>query len=199
MGTKNNGTVSTTERAISEREIDTKFSQLKFYTNLSIRYHMQRKSFFASWHYFIMAVTSILGASSFMLLYAGSDDLSKKLALITSAIVGLLTALDAVIGFMRKYSLHDELQRKFIDLANEIEVSEKIEENYKKLLFKRRIVEKEEPKDLNALHILCYNQETIAMGLNEQIFKTNWKIWFRHYWSFDTWIPKKIDNSSRKV
>ena len=193
----NNGSLRTTnETNYTQEELSNEFYKLKFGINLSIRYHLHRKSFFSSWHYFIMSVTSILGASSFMLLYAGDDVISKKIALITSAIVGLFTMLDAVFGFMRKYSIHDELQRKFIDLLNEIEMSNETEENLKTSILKRNIIQKEEPKDLHALYILCYNQECMALGNKDNIFKTDWRILFRHYWSFENWNPEKMNPSN---
>ena len=79
--------------------------------------------------------------------------------------------IDLVVGFSERARKHDELYRRFTNLAAEIvragrPISLEIENDLKA---KRLLIEADEPTALEVLNVLCHNAEAEAKGRDESL------------------------------
>lgn len=208
QSTDNNSPTNTITCETSTRrkkELEVQIKELEFEIDISIRYHMKCQNFYMFWHKFITLFTTIFGASSFIILIAGADSLA---ATITTGIVSLLTILELHIGFIHKYSIHNELYKKFVELDKKLRsikfkfINEEIYDNQQLNEISDRIlnISRKEPSLYKGLSMICHNESCDVLGYNDGMVKIPIKIlWLYNYFPFDTWIPEKIDNCSRKV
>ncbi|GEM_PF-3170682 len=187
----NSGLRSSTEAA------ETKLSNLRFAVNKSIRYHSKRQRFFESCHYVTTALSAVLGASSFCLLYAESVTAAQ----FTTAIVGAVTTLDLVFGYNRKANQYRELKCQFSDLqtaVNDIKINQPdLDEHVRRLGNSRVLIQKHEPTALKGLALICHNEECQATRCDDEMYVIPPHIkLLRHFWSFDGWYPVPIRNSN---
>lgn len=178
--------------ASQESKIDGDFYSLKFSVDKSIRYHGKRRRFFDAWHNIANALAALTGSSSFIAIYSGNNEIAKY----CSAVVACATSLDLVMGFSSKAQLHNELQKKFSALLNEMILEDLTEDTLKKWNAERVSIEKDEPTSLTLLVDICHNEVAIAMGHHNYVLANicEWRRKLSHFFSFDGYHQKLAHN-----
>lgn len=192
-GSETTDTISDQTTSTGEEELEEQIRELEFQIDLSIRYHMKLQSFYLFWHKFITLFTTIFGASSFIILIAGVDSLA---ATITTGIVSLLTILELHIGFIYKYSLHNELYKKFIELDKKLQLikANPSKNQFNKILTKILNISRKELPLYKGLNMICHNESCDVLGYQKERIHIPKSVWlFYNYLPFDTWIPEKIN------
>jgi len=161
---------------------------LLFDVRRSVRYHDRRRAFYEQCHH-ITSVLTILMAGSVLFDIAKPGDAPGWLQAISIA-AALLAAVDMVVGYSKRASLHTSLRERFAQLEiSMIEGSndEPVWNGYQK---ERLLIEKDEPAIYKMLDLLCHNELVEAEGFTreknpEQFFSANW--WQRQTSQFYRW------------
>jgi|GEM_PF-381507 len=153
-------TVESTDGALS---VDEQLHALKFDVRRSCRYHDRRRAYFDILHKVTNVLTIILaGSVVFSIAHEGSKD---PVWLVCIALVAsLLSAVDLVVGYAQKASVHRELKLRFAELEIEILTGSEDDPALKRYTVTRLKIEKDEPPVYRALDILCRNELLIAEG-----------------------------------
>jgi hypothetical protein len=153
------------ERTSEEITMDTleqRWYELDFSVSRSLRYHAKRRRFFETWLQIIRVITAFAGAGTVATLFG---DKASGTTAIFGAVVAAAAAIDLVFEFARRSMIYDHLYRCFADLGAEIaEADQSSEAEYKKLLSKRRQIEREEPTGLDVLNVICSNEVRESKG-----------------------------------
>lgn len=168
-GREGAGTEETTAEEIAEGLL-----ALDFGVHKSIRYHAKRRAFLDTMHRFSMLVAVVGGSAAFFALIGDKTSVGQVAALV----VAIATALDAVFAFPESAREHDKLAERFSDLASELAIAEDEASGSRRLAkFKSRrlALEKNEPTPLQALNVICHNEEATARGYGkDQIYRVGW-------------------------
>jgi len=178
---------------MSESEYQDLLEDLKFQIERSVRYHERRRSFFESWHKFIMLLVILSGSAAFSPLLNQASWLGLFIAFIA--------AMDLVLGFSHKARDHSILYMRFIDLLVEMESKfDRVGENLSSWTSRRLAIEKDEPPVLTALNASCHNEVIAAQGLDadETVPLTEFQSLFMHYFRFDE-MDRRTRGERRKV
>lgn len=140
---------------------DDPYYVIAFGVHKSRRYHMKMWSFFQRLSDLVLGLNAILGAGAFIALLGGKDGVIVKV-LIGTVAVG--SALDNVLGFATKAKLHADLCRKFTELASKMAIWDATEENYRKAVSERIMIEKDEPPVHRLVDIDARNEELRSRG-----------------------------------
>ena len=151
---------TTTENNIaSESEA---FERLDFGINKSLRYHSKRRALFERLDNFTNWLVAVAGASAFA---AVIGDPASSLSKILTALITAIALLDVIWGFGARARLHQDLYRRFSELAVEMAGMEKINtHDIAKFRAKRLSLEADEPHIIDALERWCWNEEAEARG-----------------------------------
>jgi len=141
-------------------------TKLEFAVHKSIRYHGKRRAFFDGLHNAAMVTVAMGGSAAFAaLLTEGTASIGVNLPLYVSGIIAAVSAFDLVLGFPTRARVHDSLYRRYCDLAAEIASAQNPDEITKTRWGERRLlIEKDEPTPVDALNVICHNQEAEARG-----------------------------------
>ncbi len=142
---------------------DDGFYDVSFAVNKSRRYHAKMRAFYQASHDYATAATAISGTSGFVAVLADASTAAKVL----TAIVAVASTLDLVFGFDKKASLHDNLCRRFTDLAAKIEDTKPTLENFHKIREERINIEKDKPTERRLIDLLAQNEECRARGIKD--------------------------------
>ena len=112
-----------------------------------------------------MALAAIGGSAAFVAILGDNAEIAMGLALA----LAFGTALDLVFGFSPMARRHDDLYRRFSDLAADITTSSSpSEEEIRRWRERRLLIEKDEPTQIDALNVRCHNEEAEARGLGKE-------------------------------
>ena len=138
-------------------------AKLEFGVHKSLRYHAKRRAFLLSLHRFTVAIAAITGSAAFVSLVGDNPGLAAGLSLF----VAIVTGRDAVFGYAEHARIHDDLYKRFTDLAVDIERvgMNATVSTLHELRATRLLIEKDEPTSITALNIKCHNEEAEARGL----------------------------------
>lgn len=167
-------------------KIESDIEDLEFSIHKSLRYLTKRKGFFDSLHHLSVVTTMISSTIVFATLFANYQTASKWIMFL----IILISTIDISVGFSKKVDLYDNLQRRFTSLLIDITVKSHTEDNLKKWEIERLLIEQDEPPVLKVLDLICHNEQAIAQGDNDNIYKVSrLQSFLRHFWSFDNWRP----------
>lgn len=160
---------------------------LLFDVRRSARYHDRRRAFFEQLHRISATLTVLLaGSVLFDLARPGETALWMTVLAIIAAV---LAAVDIVIGYVGRATLHDELKKRFVSLEMAILSGKDDPETIRQHQIERLRIEKDEPPIFRALDLLCHNELCKAMGFTregdgEKNFAnlTYWQQLTRHFW-----------------
>jgi hypothetical protein len=146
---------------------------IDFGVKKSLRYHARRRAFFERLDNLVNVLVAVTGASAFAVLMGEHGSLFSKIA---TGIVALLSLAAVVLGFGRCARAHQDLYRKFSDLAIEIaEIERPSGRDIARLRAKRLALEAEEPHIIDALERHCWNEEAEARGTpRSELQPLNW-------------------------
>lgn len=138
--------------------------ELRFGIGKSLRYHAKRRSFFELLHRATMAIVAVGGSAAFASILGDISELATGAAFVLT----VLATLDAAIGYSQKARQHDELFKRFSDLSIKLESEGRPKAQFiRELKAQRLLIEKDEPTELAALNIICYNEQAESMGYDD--------------------------------
>lgn len=164
---------------------------LLFDIRRSVRYHDRRKAFYEQLHHLTSLMTILMAGSVLFDLAKDGETAGWMIAL--SVVAALLAAVDMVLGYSRRATLHADLRRRFADLEIAMLMGAPSHEEWQTHLRTRLLIEKDEPAIYKVLDLLCRNELLVAQGFNgkdnpEQFAKVSW--WQRltcQFWRWDSW------------
>lgn len=165
-----------------------------FGVHKSLRYHAKRRAFFDSWHRWSVAISAISGSATFAAIFGDAPPLFPK---ITSGVVAVMAGLDVGFGFSERARRHDDLYRRFADLAAEMaRTPAPSDKDRGRWNAKRLLIERDEPTALRMLDIHCHNEEATARDLgSEHIYPPWW--WQRTAMHFLSLPPYRLVSEAR--
>ena len=150
---------------------------LLFDVRRSIRYHDRRRAFYERCHH-VTSVLTILMAGS-VLFELGTPGNAAMWLKAISVLAALMAALDMVVGYSKRVTLHGDLRERFATL--EIAMIDGGVDDEAWLIHQRErlMIEKDEPPIYKVLDLLCHNELAEAEGFKrsdspEYFFKANW-------------------------
>lgn len=168
------GAEDTTSASAATEEVSSELIALDFGVHKSIRYHVKRRAFFDVMHRVAMLIAVIGGSAAFFALIGEKTEVGQIAALT----VAIATALDLVFAFPENAREHDKLAERFSDLAVELALAQSGAVDGRRLAElkgKRLALERGEPTALDALNVICHNEEAEARGYDrDQIYRVGW-------------------------
>jgi hypothetical protein len=156
-------TAATTSSATLSGTVSGDLIALEFGVHKSLRYHAKRRSFFDNLHRTATAFTAISASAAFFALIGDRTRVSEAAAII----VVFFSTIDFIFAFPEKAREHDRLYERFSDLAAKLARLNKrqlSEAEIDELRAERLMLEKGEPSSLDALNVICHNEEAEARG-----------------------------------
>lgn len=146
----------------------------------SVRYHDRRRAFFEQLHR-LTAVLTVLMAGS-VLFDIGKPGAPAVWLTALAVIAALLAAIDMVVGYASRASLHRDLKQRFVDLEMDVLARGDSPEVWTAHRLARLAIERDEPPIYRALDLLCYNELLIAEGCDpaKLVALKKWQRWTRH-------------------
>jgi len=165
-GSANREPASSGAATTAAEEIIGDFEATDFGVHKSIRYHAKRRAFFDTMHRIMMLIAIIGGSAAFFSLVGEHTAVGRYAALA----VAVATALDLVFALSEKAREHDKLSERFCELAMTLASVDKEHLDRRQVaeLKTRRLnLEKNEPTALEALNVICHNEEAEARGYDK--------------------------------
>lgn len=165
---------------------------LLFDIRRSIRYHDRRRTFYEQLHH-LTSLLTILMAGSVLFDLAKKGETAEWLIWISVA-AAMLAAIDMVIGYAKRASLHGSLRERFANLEIEMISGPADGDNWLKYQKERLLIEKDEPAVYLALDGLCRNELLVAEGFTredapEHFFKARfWHRWTAQFFRWENLI-----------
>jgi hypothetical protein len=152
--------------------------QLLFNVRRSIRYHDRRRAFYERLHH-LTSLLTILMAGSFLFDLAKDGDTARWLIVLSTA-AAFLAALDMVIGYSTRASLHSSLRERFANLEIEMVTGTTDDQEWENHFKKRLLIEQDEPAIYKMLDLLCHNELLEAEGFSRS--KSPEEFFNAHLW-----------------
>ncbi|AXF07303.1 hypothetical protein CUJ91_04735 [Paraburkholderia graminis] len=151
--------------------LDDRWYHLLFGIRRSIRYHQRRRGFFDRCDQLGNVVSLIFGSAA---IYGVLDKDYHALALVSSGLVTVLSAVNLVFGSAQRARAHHDLARKFTELESQM-LGQPTEEALKSSAEKRLVIEADEPPVLRVLDCLCHNEQMRSEGYSaKDMAKIRW-------------------------
>jgi hypothetical protein len=139
---------------------------IDFGVKKSIRYHARRRAFYDRLENWTKILVAVSGAAAFATLIGNPDHWFPKIA---TAFVAAFGLADVVLNFGARARLHEELYRKFSELAVEIATTSRAAAvDVAKFRALRLTLETSEPPIIDALERECWNAEAESRGTDPQ-------------------------------
>ncbi|MGB8275287.1 MAG: hypothetical protein WCF16_08490 [Alphaproteobacteria bacterium] len=163
-----------------------------YYVSLGVhksrRYHAKLRDFYRGCHHFAVAATAITGTSAFVALFSNAPGIAKWL----TAGIAIVSTLDLVIAFSERADQHDDLNRRFTELAAKMAEWEPTEGNYRQACAERIRIEKDETTERRLVDLMAQNDETRARGANpDDLVPLNW--WQYRFGYFFTFGMRRLE------
>ncbi|NOT14235.1 MAG: hypothetical protein HOP21_01410 [Methylotenera sp.] len=139
---------------------------LFFDVRRSIRYHDRRRSFFELMHRITAALTILMAGS--ILFDIGKTGATAPWLVGLSVFAAVLATFDMVVGYASQADLHRSLKVRFGNLEMAIVAGGSTQAEWDEHQLKRLTIELDEPAVYRALDILCYNEVSIADGVQKE-------------------------------
>lgn len=141
---------------------------LLFDVRRSVRYHDRRRAFYEQLHHFTSFLTILMAGSVFFDLAKPGETAGWLLGI--SVLAAIFAALDMVIGYSKRASLHNNLRERFALLEIDMVMGDTEEATWSNYWRDRLMIEKDEPPLYKVLDGLCRNELLEAEGYKR---KTN--------------------------
>lgn len=152
-------------------ELTDELFRLEFGVDVSLRYHAKRRAWYEAWHNFGMAAAVLSATAAFATVLKNSET-GKWIALGLAAI----TAMDLIVGFNRKASIHTDLYQRFSALLEQI-VSEPNPDSAQVRIWRaaRTRIEADEPPQKSTLNVICHNEAAVVRRVGpEDQYHVSW-------------------------
>ncbi|ANQ26831.1 hypothetical protein BA894_10360 [Vibrio natriegens] len=137
---------------------------LRWNTQLGIRYHMHLQNFYSRMRRFVTVLSLISSSAAFAFIFQNNTEAAKWLA----CVVALSQILDLVFDSSGKALLHASLRQRYLALEVELtginHIGLEQEKNFKQ---KQVNIEIEEPPIIDALLDKCHNELAKVHGFND--------------------------------
>lgn len=135
---------------------------LLFDVRRSVRYHDRRRAFYEQLHLFTSLLTILMAGSVFFdLAKPGQTACWLQFA---SAVAAFFAAMDMVIGYSKRASVHSNLRERFALLEIDMVMGDAEENTWAGYQRERLMIEKDEPPLYKVLDNLCRNELLEAEG-----------------------------------
>jgi hypothetical protein len=137
---------------------------IDFGVKKSMRYHSRRRAALERWDNWTNWIVAVTGASAFAAI-VGSGDHASTFAKVLTFAVAAISLADVIFSFGARSRLHQDLYRRFAELAVEVSLVETAtSHDISRLRAKRLTIEADEPHVIDALERWCWNEEAEARG-----------------------------------
>jgi uncharacterized membrane protein YuzA (DUF378 family) len=161
--------------------LEERWYELDFAVSRSLRYHAKRRRFFETCLQIVRVIIAVAGAGTVAAVFGES----AKITITFGIIVGIAASIDLVFEFARRTMTYDHLYRCFADLYAEIaESDQNSEAQYKKMLSKRRLIEREEPTAYDVLSVVVSNEVLESRGYDFKYKVGYWQGVFAQFGDF---------------
>jgi hypothetical protein len=138
---------------------------LDFGIKKSMRYHSKRRDLFERLDNFSNWLVAVAGASAFASVVGDS---ASTLSKVLTALVTAIALLDVIWGFGARARIHQDLYRRFSELAIEMATMDNPDaREIARMRARRLALEAEEPHIIDALERRCWNEEAEARGATQ--------------------------------
>ena len=151
----------------------------------SARYHERRRAFFEAVNTWILASQVTVSSSFGALVLLNSEEGPRTysdVGVFVVALVGLLAALNLVVGSQRRAFLHSSLAQKFAQLEQDItphEHDEKIGISFVNDFRRKRLaIEEGEPPKLRIIDLLSHNELVVSTYQHMTYYPISWCVRF---------------------
>jgi len=148
---------------VTETWDDDGYYDLAFGVGRSRRYHAFMREFYQRLSDWTLAAQALTGAAAFVALLPAQPN--SLLAKLLTAVVAIAATLDLVFRFSHKARMHDDLCRKFTQLAADMAEMSATPENLQRACAARIRIESEEPTERRLIDLRAHNDELRARGI----------------------------------
>ncbi len=135
------------------QNLDQRTYDLLFDIQRSVRYHTHRRAFYEAWNR-ATSFIALVGASSALHLVLSSNN--TWAGAMVMALIGLVAALDVLIGTAHRANEHTSLAQQFIALEQRFAHGKSLDDaTYEKVVNRRLEIEAAEPPVKRLLDFLC--------------------------------------------
>lgn len=153
----------TEENKASSPSLESRWDELLFHIDRSIRYNDRRCSFWGRLDRASNAINLVMGSGVIFGLLKESGNLSAGCAVL----VTIMTATNLVWGFCRMELLHHSLASRYRDIESDMRTTEPSEDVLRSAIRARLAAEKDEPPARMVLNDMCHNETIVALGRSE--------------------------------
>ncbi len=183
---KANSTINTRQEKMTWD--DDRYYDISYAVHRSRRYHAYLRDHYRSLHDGISVLTVFGASSAFFALLGNLTEIATGL----TAIIGLGSLIDLLLGFGKKSELHNDLCRRFTNLAANIESWDATPENLTKARSARVRIECDEPSIKRLVDLMADNDEAKSRGVgSEFLVPLSW--WQRKFGCFFTFGMSRLD------
>ena len=134
--------------------------RLDFALSRLIRYNGKRQRFFDKLHRLTSFVNAAAGTSAFVTVLSGWPELAAWL----TAVIAVVSAADATIGFSERARKYGDQRSRYFDLYCDVLETPPEKFNEDQFRAKRLRIDSDGPPPLKVLDVICRNEEDIARG-----------------------------------
>lgn len=127
----------------------------------SVKYHDRRRGFFLVCHRLVLGTGIMVAATGVAVAH---DVLLPQWLTTASLIAGTAFLLDLIADFSGAATLHTDLKNRFADLEREIVKADQ-GTDLRPMIDRRLEIQKDEPRIMRALDLLCHNELARAKGI----------------------------------
>lgn len=127
------------------------------------RYHAYMREWYKRLHDLSAACAAVAGSAAFVALLPEAPN--RRLVQSLAFIVTVATVLDLVLNWGKKADEHDELNRRFTELAAKMHEWEPSEESRLRACAERLRIEADEPTERRLIDLWAHNDELRARGV----------------------------------
>ncbi|MEH6566925.1 MAG: hypothetical protein V7756_16490 [Halopseudomonas sp.] len=139
---------------MTESTLDDEIYDLRFYLQRSVRYHMRRASFFVKWQRITSFVGVVFGSAA---LTTFIEQVPDAVAIYSALIITVASAFDLVVGTGQHAWQHNDLRKRFLELAGELDARPPSEKLVAYIWHKIRRIEADEPAARELLNLMVRN------------------------------------------
>ncbi|CAB3770489.1 hypothetical protein [Paraburkholderia solisilvae] len=161
----------------TDRPLDRRWADMLFGIRRSIRYHQRRRAFFDRCDQWGNVISLIFGSAA---IYGVLDKDYHALALIASALVTIISAINLVYGSAQRARLHHDLSREYSGLERQM-VGAPSEDVLLRVTDARLEIEADEPPVLHVLNVICHNELLRAERYPRDLLAK--VTWWQRFWA----------------
>ncbi|CRM51508.1 MULTISPECIES: hypothetical protein [Pseudomonas] len=150
--------------AATTTELADRWYTTQFSVRRSIRYHQRRRAFYDRLDKLSNMLSLIFGSAA---IYGVLEENAKSVALVSSAIVTIVSSINLVVGSAQRGRDHTDFMRKYVELEKSM-LGVECEDRLLQVQTERLNIEAEEPPVMHVLNAMCHNEMMRAMGFKKK-------------------------------